>query len=354
MAAGDETTMDGGNPAGRSVMTRLGHLWETRTADIATIAFLVSIASFLISTAFDLGVVGSLVGIAGTSACGFSWLLARAIFHADSGRELWPLIIVGALVAIGLPLDLLGSMRDGSGPLATGLDMAANIHALLSSTVLLLAFIEPWRDYRSDLPRLEKRFRRAFALAYGSLLIVSVVWLRSTPEGSWANHADELIRMISAGIAAALSLWAWRFRKRHPHPKRKRLPRRPAIISDEQAALGQRILRQIEEERVFLVPDLKLTDLAERMNVPDHKVRNAITGALGYPNFNMMINHFRINAAKDALRDGNKRDISILAIAFDCGFSSIGPFNRAFKLETGCTPTDFRKEFVASQTKTNG
>jgi len=152
MAAGDETTMDGGNAAGRAVMTRLGHLWETRNADIATIAFLASIASFLISTAFDLGVVGSLVGIAGTSACGFSWLLARAIFHADTGRELWPLIIVGALVAIGLPLDLLGSMRDGSGPVATGLDMAANIHALLSSTVLLLAFIEPWRDYRSDLP----------------------------------------------------------------------------------------------------------------------------------------------------------------------------------------------------------
>ncbi len=35
-------------------------------------------------------------------------------------------------------------------------------------------------------------------------------------------------------------------------------------------------------------------------------------------------------------------DLSILEIALDSGFASIGPFNRAFKEMTGQTPRAFR------------
>jgi AraC-like DNA-binding protein len=31
----------------------------------------------------------------------------------------------------------------------------------------------------------------------------------------------------------------------------------------------------------------------------------------------------------------------------DAGFQSIGPFNRAFKAETGMTPTEFRREALS-------
>ncbi|MGP8122947.1 MAG: helix-turn-helix domain-containing protein, partial [Xanthobacteraceae bacterium] len=30
-------------------------------------------------------------------------------------------------------------------------------------------------------------------------------------------------------------------------------------------------------------------------------------------------------------------------IALDAGFQSLGPFNRAFKSETGVTPTEYRR-----------
>ncbi|MFY8210181.1 MAG: helix-turn-helix domain-containing protein, partial [Caulobacter sp.] len=35
--------------------------------------------------------------------------------------------------------------------------------------------------------------------------------------------------------------------------------------------------------------------------------------------------------------------LPILTLAYDCGFGSIGPFNRAFKAKTGVTPQAFRK-----------
>ena len=33
----------------------------------------------------------------------------------------------------------------------------------------------------------------------------------------------------------------------------------------------------------------------------------------------------------------------VLTIALDAGFSSLGPFNRAFKAETGATPSEYRR-----------
>ena len=35
--------------------------------------------------------------------------------------------------------------------------------------------------------------------------------------------------------------------------------------------------------------------------------------------------------------------IPVLTIALDSGFQSLGPFNRAFKADTGMTPTEYRK-----------
>jgi AraC-like DNA-binding protein len=43
------------------------------------------------------------------------------------------------------------------------------------------------------------------------------------------------------------------------------------------------------------------------------------------------------------LSDPSQRDVAVLTIAMDAGFQSIGPFNRAFKAETGLTPTEFRR-----------
>lgn len=326
-------------------------LWETRAVDVAAFAFWVSIASFLVSTAFELGTLGVLASIAGTSACGFSWLLARAVFRSDAGQEIWPLAIVGVLVGTGVLLQVFESEQSGTGLLAMGLGMAASVHGLLGSTVLLLAFVEAWLGYRADLPAREKRFRVAFAVVYGGLLATSVIWLRSTPDGSWADQSGDTIRMVCAGLAVAFSVWAWRFRKQHPHPKPKRRQRRPASISDDEAALARRLLNRLEDDKIFLEPDLKLSDLAARLGEADYKVRNAITGALGFRNFNNMINHFRINTAKDALADSGRQHLSILAVALDCGFSSIGPFNRAFKLETGQTPSAYRDQRVGESQK---
>jgi AraC-like DNA-binding protein len=39
--------------------------------------------------------------------------------------------------------------------------------------------------------------------------------------------------------------------------------------------------------------------------------------------------------------------VPILTIALDAGFQSLGPFNRAFKAQTGMTPSEFRRQQLA-------
>jgi hypothetical protein len=78
--------------------------------------------------------------------------------------------------------------------------------------------------------------------------------------------------------------------------------------------------------------------------VPEYKVTQCITRSLGFRNFNQMINHWRVQRAKAMLGDARLEHLPVLTIALDCGFGSIGPFNRAFKAQTGMTPTQFRSE----------
>jgi AraC-like DNA-binding protein len=63
-------------------------------------------------------------------------------------------------------------------------------------------------------------------------------------------------------------------------------------------------------------------------------------------NFNRYINRLRIEQAKRQLAEN--QTLSILRIAYECGFATKSAFNAAFKLETGQTPTQFAKTAEAS------
>lgn len=97
-------------------------------------------------------------------------------------------------------------------------------------------------------------------------------------------------------------------------------------------------------EKLYRTQSLRITTLAERLHVPEHRLRQLLNYSLGYRNFNAYIAHWRIAEAKDALRDPEQILVPISTIAIDSGFQSLAPFNRAFRGETGMTPTEYRAE----------
>jgi len=64
---------------------------------------------------------------------------------------------------------------------------------------------------------------------------------------------------------------------------------------------------------------------------------------LGHRNFADFVNSHRIEAAKARLADPAHAAETVAQIAFDLGYGSLGPFNRAFRAATGATPTAWRR-----------
>jgi AraC-like DNA-binding protein len=115
-------------------------------------------------------------------------------------------------------------------------------------------------------------------------------------------------------------------------------------IDPEERALLDRLRLLMENERIYREEGLSIAALAARMNIPEYRLRRLINQRLGHRNFTSFINGYRLAETMAALADPTQAQVPILTIALDAGFQSIGPFNRAFKAETGLTPTDYRRE----------
>ena len=92
---------------------------------------------------------------------------------------------------------------------------------------------------------------------------------------------------------------------------------------------------------------LTIGEVARRLDAPEHRVRRLINQRLGHRNFADYVNSFRISAAKARLADPGDARTTVAAIAFDLGYGSLGPFNRAFREATGVTPTAWRRQALS-------
>lgn len=322
------TTMPGGPGAapwrGRAALGSPGRL--TVYAAIAGLSFVCFIAGRFVE-----GPVSIAFTTVGVGACGWSWLLTRALFDPEKRDARWARI-VGSLVVGAGALSVLAPAGGALSRLADG------VYALSGSAALLLTFVEPFHGYRRDLPVSEKRFRLAFLTLYTVLIAVSILGLGMSESGAVNARWNDLIKSGCAVLGLCGGAAAVAFRVRRPLAARG-TSRRAATQDD--AKLAERLLHLLREEEIHADPDLRIGDVAVRLRQPEYRVSQCISTALGFANFNRLINHYRIESAKRALADPQDRR-SILQIAFDCGFGSVGPFNRAFKDEVGLTPRAFR------------
>ena len=103
------------------------------------------------------------------------------------------------------------------------------------------------------------------------------------------------------------------------------------------------LAKLMAEDRAYRESGLSVAALAGQLGVPEYRLRRLINGQLGHRNFSSFVNGYRLADAKSALADPSQAEVPVLTIALDAGFQSIGPFNRAFKAETGTTPTEYRR-----------
>lgn len=106
-----------------------------------------------------------------------------------------------------------------------------------------------------------------------------------------------------------------------------------------QSKLSESIQRLIDEERLYLQPNLKTDDLAKRLFTNKNYIYQAINIHMGL-SFTQYINQKRIEYAAQLIEENPKALLT--DISSKSGFTSVSAFYRNFKAFKGCSPSAYQ------------
>ncbi len=269
------------------------------------------------------------------------WLFAASLFDDGFRLRWWH----GALWLLML---VLGAVECVAGSRILSI-------ALTSSSILFaaLAVVPTLATWQGDLLEGRRRLRLFIVIASATYTALTAVG-HLTGDLSPTSGPNLLVAFALLAIVAPI---AWLTLGLRPSQSLFATLVQPAVVPALPAAPSApppaeavnptqvaALERAMTVDKAYRQDGLTIAQLAERLGLPEYRLRRLINQALGYRNFNSFLNFYRIADAKAALADPAQAEVPVLTIALDAGFSSLGPFNRAFKAETGLTPTEFRRQ----------
>ena len=112
------------------------------------------------------------------------------------------------------------------------------------------------------------------------------------------------------------------------------IPNKTEEIQDANIADYSELIFKIErafnQEKIFLEPELSLSQLAKRLKTNSTILSAAINKTYS-KNFNDFVNEYRIKEFEKQIKNPENKNYTKLAVALDCGFNSKATFNRALK-----------------------
>jgi AraC-like DNA-binding protein len=115
------------------------------------------------------------------------------------------------------------------------------------------------------------------------------------------------------------------------------------LSSEQLAIISSSLEKLMKEKKLFLQPDLTISQLAEEVNCSRHHLSQVLNDQLDQSYYDY-INCLRVEEAKYLLTQPKFQQYKIASVAYDAGFNSLSTFNEVFKKQTGKTPSDYRKE----------
>lgn len=164
-------------------------------------------------------------------------------------------------------------------------------------------------------------------------------------EGWKLKSYADLIVLITLNIIGLKALTMdFAFFKKSTNPENKSKSYSTYRMKEEEAAqLEDKLKNLMETEELYLTPELTLKDLADKLDIPSHHLSYLLNMKF-HQNFYEFINTYRLDAVKNELLNPQKKNLSIAAIAYDCGFNSQSTFNRFFKQKEGMSPSKYREQ----------
>ncbi len=282
-------------------------------------------------------------------------LFAAALFDDDFRPSWWHALAWLAIVALGASCFLIGTplARVGFATVGLGCNVLGAWYALAERSL--------------DLVEQRRRLRTVLMVViafYATAIIASEIVFPngSGGEGLALALGTGLLAITMVFVIVLLSvsregaLISFGQSEPQPLPVAARAPaaapgltERSERVDDTRLLAGLR--RLMDRDRAYREEGLSIGGLAVKLGTSEHGLRRLINQRLGYRNFNVFLNGYRLDDAMTALADPAQEEVPILTIALDAGFQSLGPFNRAFKSKTGMTPSEFRREQLGRRTR---
>ena len=98
----------------------------------------------------------------------------------------------------------------------------------------------------------------------------------------------------------------------------------------------------IENNRLYLNPDISIVDLVLQTGISRHEISHLINKGMS-TKFNELMNQYRVNEAMKQLINTEFRHYTVFGIAQQCGFKSKTTFYQEFKKSTGKTPSEYQR-----------
>lgn len=167
------------------------------------------------------------------------------------------------------------------------------------------------------------------ALEYLNLAIAHrfplVLLLPTEPLAKSLHHIPAFQKCISSIIAESYTNQAARKYKKSLFSKQ------------ELESYKKRLQVLMEDDEVFLDPELSLRSLAQYMNLPANHMSQLLNEGF-QQNFANYVNTYRLENFKVTLESARSYELTLLALAYDSGFNSKTVFNTFFKNKMGITP----------------
>ena len=321
------------------------------------IALSIGLASYLVLP-FSMGVwqwgkVNYLLVAMSIASPGIIWLFCHAIFYTNKTIKWWHYSIVLSYVALSMIGVITSNFIDPhNGQLLTKTQITIyfTIPQVIKLTLLGHAMFLTLRDWRDDLIAGRRQYRAVFtAICAISAMVVVTFEL-------WSNQPlanNLLISSIFALFLLTFTLINFNFKTGFMAATLNKSDTKKSVdvsANEQKKVQTQAVVHSLKKlmtiECFYKEHGLTVTLLAKKLNIPAYILRQVINQELDYSNFNHYLNEYRINAALIQLVANETKHLPIISIALDVGFRSLSTFNKAFKEQTGKTPTQYRQNTI--------
>ncbi len=202
----------------------------------------------------------------------------------------------------------------------------------------------------------ERKFTRKDLLHFSPVLlelgmhVITIIQSVHTGAATYDTPAYKQWQPVLQLLAfISIAIYLYRCTQLVKHPARENydkisgrsLLRVSPSSKDKLIQKGYWLRHQMKVNRFYLDADLSLNSLAKGLGISIHELSRIINTGLR-KNFNDFVNEFRIQDVARKMKDPAYDRITLLGIAYDCGFNSKTTFNRAFKQIIGKSPAEYK------------